>query len=280
MNLTGANSEKFPSQNAIAIIPARLASTRLPGKALIELAGKPMVCWVAQRARAAKNISRVIIATDSIEIYARAEAHGIEVVMTDANHASGTDRVAEVAADLLEAEIIVNVQGDEPLISPETIEQAVDEMARDSVAGIVTTWEPIEGIGELLNFDNVKVVVGDDGYALYFSRSPMPFPREAFLKYGDPNEALVSEPGLWPNYRKHTGLYVYRRDVLLQFTRWPQTTLEKYEGLEQLRALEHGVKIRVIKAAASSIGVDTEEDLEKVRSLIEDGSFGYRSVSS
>ncbi len=273
VNLTGENSQNIPSKNAIAIIPARLASTRLPGKALIELAGKPMVCWVAERARAAKNVSRVIIATDSIEIYTRAEAHGIEVVMTDSNHASGTDRVAEVAADLPEAEIIVNVQGDEPLISPETIEQAVDEMAKDSAAGIVTTWEPIESIEELLNFDNVKVVVGDNGYALYFSRSPMPFPREAFLRHGDPNEALMCEPELWSNYRKHTGLYVYRRDVLLQFTNWPQTRLEKYEGLEQLRALEHGVKIRVIKAAASSIGVDTQEDLDKVRALIEEGRF-------
>jgi 3-deoxy-manno-octulosonate cytidylyltransferase (CMP-KDO synthetase) len=280
VNLTGPNSENIPSKNAVAIIPARLASTRLPGKALIELAGKPMVCWVAERAHAARNISRVIIATDSLDIYARAEAHGIEVVMTDSNHASGTDRVAEVAADLPEAEIIVNVQGDEPLISPETIEQAVDEMARDSAADIVTTWEPIESIQELLNFDNVKVVVRDDGYALYFSRSPMPFPREAFLRHGDPNEALMCEPELWPNYRKHTGLYVYRRDVLLQFTRWPPTTLEKYEGLEQLRALEHDVKIRVIKAAAPSIGVDTEEDLEKVRTLIEQGSLSYRSVSS
>ena len=273
MNLTGANSQNIPSKNAIAIIPARLASTRLPGKALIELAGKPMVCWVAERARAAKNVSRVIIATDSIEIYARAEAHGIEVVMTDSNHASGTDRVAEVAAELSDAEIIVNVQGDEPLISPETIEQAIDEMAKDSAAGIVTTWEPIESLEELLNFDNVKVVVGDNGYALYFSRSPMPFPRDAFLRHGDPNEALMFEPELLSNYRKHTGLYVYRREVLLQFTRWPQTRLEKYEGLEQLRALEHGVKIRVIKAAASSIGVDTQEDLDKVRALIEEGRF-------
>jgi 3-deoxy-manno-octulosonate cytidylyltransferase (CMP-KDO synthetase) len=273
VNLTGANSQNISSKNAIAIIPARLASTRLPGKALIELAGKPMVCWVAERARAAKNVSRVIIATDSIEIYACAEAHGIGVVMTDSNHASGTDRVAEVAAELSDAEIIVNVQGDEPLISPETIEQAVDEMENDSAAGIVTTWEPIESLGELLNFDNVKVVVGDNGYALYFSRSPVPFPRDAFLRHGDPNEALMFEPELWSNYRKHTGLYVYRRDVLLQFTRWPQTTLEKYEGLEQLRALEHGVKIRVIKAAASSIGVDTQEDLDKVRALIEEGRF-------
>jgi len=273
VNLTGENSQNIPSKNAIAIIPARLASTRLPGKALIELAGKPMVCWVAERARAAKNVSRVIIATDSLEIYARAEAHGIEVVMTDSNHKSGTDRVAEVAAELSDADIIVNVQGDEPLISPETIEQAVDEMEQDSAAGIVTTWEPIEALEELLNFDNVKVVVGDNGYALYFSRSPVPFPRDAFLRHGDPNDALICEPELWSNYRKHTGLYVYRREVLLQFTRWPQTRLEKYEGLEQLRALEHGVKIRVIKAAASSIGVDTQEDLDKVRALIEEGRF-------
>ena len=239
-----------------------------------------MVCWVAERARAAKNVSRVMIATDSLEIYARAEAHGIEVVMTDSQHASGTDRVAEVAASLPEAEIIVNVQGDEPLISPETIEQAVDEMANDATAGIVTTWESIESVDELLNFDNVKVAVGDNGYALYFSRSPMPFPREAFLRHGDPNVALESEPGLWTNYRKHTGLYVYRRDVLLQFTQWPQTTLEKYEGLEQLRALEHDVKIRVIKAAATSIGVDTEADLEKVRDLIEQQGLNFGSVSS
>jgi len=273
VNHAGAKSQNIPSKNAVAIIPARLASTRLPGKALIELAGKPMVCWAADRARAAKNVSRVIVATDSIEIYARAEAHGIEVVLTDSKHASGTDRVAEVAAGLPDAEIIVNVQGDEPLISPETIEQAVAEMAHDSAAGIVTTWEPIESLGELLNFDNVKVVIGDNGYALYFSRSPMPFPQEAYLRYGDPNDALNNEPGIWSNYRKHTGLYVYRRDVLLQFTRWPQTTLEKFEGLEQLRALEHGVKIRVIKAAATSIGVDTQEDLDKVRGLIEEGRF-------
>jgi len=273
VNHAGANSQNIPSKNTVAIIPARLASTRLPGKALIELAGKPMVCWVAERARAAKNVSRVIIATDSIEIYATAETHGIEVVMTDSHHASGTDRVAEVAAGLPEAEIIVNVQGDEPLISPKTIEQAVDEIANDSKAGIVTTWEPIEALDQLLNFDNVKVVVGDDGYALHFSRSPMPFPREAYLRYGDPNEALMNEPDIWMNYRKHTGLYVYRRDVLLQFTQWPQTTLEKFEGLEQLRALEHGVKIRVIKAAATSIGVDTQEDLDKARDLIEGERF-------
>ena len=273
MNLAGSNSQKIPSRNAIAIIPARLASTRLPGKALIELAGKPMVCWVAERARAAKNVSRVIIATDNEEILKCAEDNGIEAVMTDPNHSSGTDRVAEVVANLPDADIVVNVQGDEPLISPKTIERAVEEISNDGVAGIVTTWEPIESLEGLLNFDSVKVVIGDDGYALYFSRSPMPFPREAYLRHGDPNEALMCEPDLWRNYRKHTGLYVYRRDVLLEFTHWPQTTLERYEGLEQLRALEHGVKIKLIQASTSSVGVDTQEDLDKVRAMIEEGKF-------
>ena len=246
----------------------------------MEIAGKPMVCWVAERARAAKNVSRVIVATDNPEVFRLVKECGIEVVMTDANHASGTDRVAEVVRSLPDAEVVVNVQGDEPMISPETIERAVDAMFNDPVAGIVTTWEPIGSLDQLLNFDNVKVVIGDDGYALYFSRSPMPFPRDAYLRHGDPNEALAEEAELWSNYRKHTGLYVYRRDVLLQFTRWPQTTLEKYEGLEQLRALEHGVKIRLIQASSSSIGVDTEQDLERVKALVEEGKFQTIGVVS
>jgi len=239
-----------------------------------------MVCWVAERARAAKNISRVIVATHNPEVLRRVKDYGIEVVMTDASHASGTDRVAEVARNLPDAEVVVNVQGDEPMISPETIESAVDAIFSDPNAGIVTTWEPIESLDQLLNFDTVKVVVGDDGYALYFSRSPMPFPRDAYLKHGDPNVALDEEPQLWPNYRKHTGLYVYRRDVLLEFTGWPQTTLERYEGLEQLRALEHGIKIRLIQASGSSIGVDTATDLERVKALVEEGKFQTVGVVS
>jgi 3-deoxy-manno-octulosonate cytidylyltransferase (CMP-KDO synthetase) len=280
VNLAGTNSQNTPSNSAVAVIPARWASTRLPGKALIEIAGKPMVCWVAERARAAKNISRVIVATDNPEVLRRVKDYGIEVVMTDASHASGTDRVGEVARNLPDAEVVVNVQGDEPMISPETIESAVDAIFSDPNAGIVTTWEPIESLDQLLNFDTVKVVVGDDGYALYFSRSPMPFPRDAYLKHGDPNVALDEEPQLWPNYRKHTGLYVYRRDVLLEFTGWPQTTLERYEGLEQLRALEHGIKIRLIQASGSSIGVDTATDLERVKALVEEGKFQTVGVVS
>jgi len=273
VNLAGPNQQNIPITNAVAVIPARLASTRLPGKALIEIAGKPMVCWVAERARAARNISRVMVATDSETVFDAVKANGIEAVMTDPNHECGTDRVAEVVRNLPEAEIIVNVQGDEPLISPETIERAVDTMSRETVAGIVTTWEPIESLDDLLNFDLVKVVVDDHDYAVYFSRSPVPFPRDAALRHGGPHEALINEPELWRNFRKHTGLYVYRREVLLEFTRWPQTTLERFERLEQLRALEYGIKIRVIQASTTSIGVDTADDLERVRVLVGEGKF-------
>jgi len=169
--------------HTVAIVPARLASTRLPGKALIDIAGKPMVCWVAERARAARNVDRVIVATDSQEIADAVQARGVEAVLTAAHHTSGTDRVAEVAAKIPDAEIIVNVQGDEPLISPATIERAVETMAagisKHSGAGIVTTWEPIESLDDLLNPDLVKVVLDEDENAVYFSRSPVPYPRDA-----------------------------------------------------------------------------------------------------
>ena len=228
-----------------------------------------MVCWVAERARAAQNVERVIVATDSQEIVDAVTASGFEAMLTDVNHASGTDRVAEVAAKILDAEIIVNVQGDEPLISPETIEKAVAtmaaEMAKPDGAGIVTTWEPIASLDELLNFDLVKVVIDDEDNAVYFSRSPIPFPRDAAKKHGGPHEALNAEPELFKLFRKHTGLYVYRRDVLLEFTRWPQSRLEKIEALEQLRALAHEVKIKVVEACSTSIGVDTAEDLELLK---------------
>ncbi|HEU4933838.1 MAG TPA: 3-deoxy-manno-octulosonate cytidylyltransferase [Pyrinomonadaceae bacterium] len=256
----------------VAIVPARLASTRLPGKALIDIAGKPMVCWVAERARLARNVDRVIVATDSQQIVDAVRSCGFEAVLTSPHHTSGTDRVAEVAAQISDAEIIVNVQGDEPLISPETIERAVDVMAaeisKQDGAGIVTTWEPIDSLDDLLNPDLVKVVLNENEMAVYFSRSPMPYPRDAAKRHGSPEAALISEPELFKNFRKHTGLYVYRRNVLLEFTKWPPSRLEQIEALEQLRALEHGVKIKVVKACSSSTGVDTAEDLERVRELV------------
>jgi 3-deoxy-manno-octulosonate cytidylyltransferase (CMP-KDO synthetase) len=272
VNQTGSNPPINPQTNTVAIIPARFASTRLPGKALLEIDGTPMVCWVAERTLEAKSVSRVIVATDSQEVFDAVRKGGFEAAMTDPNHRTGTDRIAELAARLDDAQIIVNVQGDEPLIQPETIDRAVEQMIKEirslSGVGIVTTWEPITGLGELLNSSVVKVVAGDDNIALYFSRSPMPFPRDATEEHGDPNLAVELDSSLIANFRKHTGLYVYRRDILLEFTKWPQTRLEQFERLEQLRALEHGVKIRVIPAAGASIGVDTEEDLERVRQLV------------
>lgn len=232
-----------------------------------------MVCWVAERALAARNVDRVIVATDSQQIVNVVQASGIEAVMTAVDHKSGTDRVAEVAATLSYAQIIVNVQGDEPMISPETIERAVDAMAVEKVkpngAGIVTTWEPIESIDDLLNPDLVKVVLDSNKYAVYFSRSPIPYPRDAIKTHGSPEAALRNEPELLKLFRKHTGLYVYRREVLLEFTKWPQSRLEKIEALEQLRALEHGVGIKVVEACERSTGVDTIDDLERVRAVME-----------
>jgi 3-deoxy-manno-octulosonate cytidylyltransferase (CMP-KDO synthetase) len=262
----------YPVNHTVAIVPARLASTRLPGKALIEIAGKPMVCWVAERARAARNVDRVIVATDSEQILDAVQRTGIDAVLTAPEHTSGTDRVAEVAGNIPEAEIVVNVQGDEPMISPATIERAVDTMAleisKSDGAGIVTTWEPIESISDLLNPDLVKVVLDGNDNAAYFSRSPIPYPRDAVKRHGSPDAALENEPELLKLFRKHTGLYVYRRDVLLEFTKWPPSRLEQIEALEQLRALEHGIKIKVVEACAASTGVDTFADLERVRELM------------
>jgi 3-deoxy-manno-octulosonate cytidylyltransferase (CMP-KDO synthetase) len=165
-------------------------------------------------------VGRVIVATDDERILVAVRDSGNEAVMTRPDHASGSDRVAEVAQTLAPGTIIINVQGDEPLISPSTIDAAVEEMMKGD-ADIVTVCEPLTSLyGELLNFNVVKVVIGEDGRALYFSRSPMPFPREASLRHGgDPNRALENEPELFSNFRKHIGLYVYRREYLLKFTK-------------------------------------------------------------
>ncbi|MBV9241077.1 MAG: 3-deoxy-manno-octulosonate cytidylyltransferase [Acidobacteria bacterium] len=263
---------KNPEQSIIAVIPARYSSTRLPGKMLREIGGKPLILHTLDRARSAKTVDRVIVATDDERISNVVSQAGGEAVMTSPDHRSGSDRIAEVAKELPEGSIIVNVQGDEPVIRPETIDVAVQALIDDPRADMSTTCEPITDLwGELLNGNVVKVVIGEYGYAVYFSRSPMPWPREASLRHGgDPNHAITEEPELLrEHYHKHTGLYVYRREFLLQFASWPQTRLEKWEMLEQLRALEHGAKIRVVDAVGTSIGVDTEEDLKRVRELLE-----------
>lgn len=259
---------KFPTQNVVAIIPARYASIRLPGKMLLDIDGKPLIVRTMEQVAQATTIGRVIVATDDERIFDAVSIAGGEAVMTSAEHASGSDRLAEVAENLPDAEIIVNVQGDEPLISPDTIDGVVRALIDDPKADMATACEPIADIGELLNFNVVKVVFGENGYALYFSRSPMPFPRDASLRHdGNPNAAIINEPDLISIFRKHTGIYAYRREYLLKFTAWAQTKLEKIESLEQLRALENGAKIKVVPAGSQSVGVDTQDDLDAVREV-------------
>ncbi|MFL6466629.1 MAG: 3-deoxy-manno-octulosonate cytidylyltransferase [Pyrinomonadaceae bacterium] len=259
-----------PLNNVIAIIPARYASVRLPGKMLLPIAGRPLILHTVEQVKAATNVDRVVVATDDERIFNAVRESGNEAVLTRADHSSGSDRIAEVAEPLPEGSIIVNVQGDEPLISPETIDAAVGAMLQGD-SDIVTVCEPLTSLhDELLNFNVVKVVFTEDRRALYFSRSPMPFPRDASLRHGgDPNRALENEPKLFEHFRKHVGLYVYSREYLLQFTKLPQTRLEKFESLEQLRALENRATIRVVDAVGTSIGVDTREDFERAKDIIE-----------
>ena len=258
-------AEKNHQKNVIAIIPARLFSTRLPNKLLLPINDKPLILWTLAQAKKARNVSRVIVATDSEEILRVVEKSGNEAVLTSENHQSGSDRIAEVAETLPENSIIVNVQGDEPLISPTTIEKAVSAILQDDSIDVATTCEMIHDIKDVLSADVVKVVCNENGFALYFSRSPIPFPREAVKKYGSLKNALQADANLLALYRKHTGLYVFGREFLLKFTRMRQTNLEKTEMLEQLRALENGAKIKVVEVAESSIGVDTAEDFERVK---------------
>jgi 3-deoxy-manno-octulosonate cytidylyltransferase (CMP-KDO synthetase) len=248
----------------VAIIPARYNSTRLPGKPLVEIAGKPMVLRVVERARQAASINRVIVATDDERVFQVVAGAGVEAVMTSPDHATGTDRLAEVAAGM-DAEIVVNVQGDEPLIEPSTIEAAVAPLLADRSIVMSTTCEPIESVEDALKTNVVKVVIDREGFALCFSRNPIPFPREAVLEHGSIKAALRAQPELLRAFNKHTGLYAYRRDFLLTYAELPPTPLEQSERLEQLRALEHGYRIKVIAVAHRSIGVDTPEDLKLVR---------------
>lgn len=262
---TGSN----PQKKAVAVIPARYDSVRLPGKPLLMIGGKPLIVRVAERAAAAKSISRTIVATDDPRICEVANKAGFDAAITRADHVSGTDRVAEVAHNL-RAGIIVNLQGDEPLIDPETIDRAVNALVNDPSAQMATTCEPISDASEVLNQSVVKVTMDANSYATNFSRHPIPFPNQAVERHGSIEAALRNpdESGLLSSFRKHTGLYAYRREFLLEFASWPQSESERAASLEQLRALDRGVKIKVVEAASTSIGVDTMEDLERVRAIV------------
>ncbi|MDT8441719.1 MAG: 3-deoxy-manno-octulosonate cytidylyltransferase [Desulfuromonadales bacterium] len=241
---------------ATVVIPARYASTRFPGKPLADLCGKPMIQWVYERSARCAAVERVLVATDDRRIAAAVEAFGGEVVMTRDDHPSGTDRLAEVAGRI-DAELIVNVQGDEPLIEPAMIAAAVQPLCDDPAIPMGTLRTPLTSLAEYHNPNVVKVVTDRQGFALYFSRAPIPFAR-------DFQEQL---PQRWPELAtaRHVGLYVYRRDFLLRFPGLAPTPLEQQECLEQLRALEHGYRIYVARTDLPGHGVDTPEDLEVVR---------------
>ncbi|MBF1683792.1 MAG: 3-deoxy-manno-octulosonate cytidylyltransferase [Selenomonas sp.] len=231
----------------LCIIPARYASTRLPGKPLRDIAGKPMIVRVYERATGAQRVHEVVVATDDERIRAAVEEHGGNAVMTRADHATGTDRLAEVAAQRPDCDLIINVQGDEPLIDPAVIDALVAPFEHDAALMMATAKTEITDAAEMENPNNVKVVVDRTGNALYFSRARIPYARNAGAKV-----------------YKHIGIYAYRRDFLLAYAKMAQTKLECSESLEQLRALENGYRIRVVETDAVFIGVDTEEDLAAV----------------
>jgi 3-deoxy-manno-octulosonate cytidylyltransferase (CMP-KDO synthetase) len=253
----------FPSELArslraarvVGIIPSRYQSTRLPGKPLALIGDKTMIEHVYRRAGAARSLDAIVVATDDERVANAVDAFGGVAVMTRADHATGTDRLAEVAA-VLECAVIVNIQGDEPMMSPDAIDEAAEPLLSQPDEQIATLRKRIDHPDDLAKPSVVKVVVDRTGYALYFTRTAVPYVRE-----GRP------VPVFW----RHLGLYVYRRDFLLTLATLPQTPLELAEGLEQLRVLEHGYRIATVETDADAIGVDTPDDLEHVRRLMSVG---------
>jgi 3-deoxy-manno-octulosonate cytidylyltransferase (CMP-KDO synthetase) len=240
----------------IAVVPARYGSSRLPAKALAEIGGVPMVVRVWRQASKAQSLSRVVVATDDERIAAPVREAGAEAIMTSPAHASGTDRIAEVAT-LIQADVYVNVQGDLPFIEPADLDALVAPMRADETISMATLATPIIDALEWNNPSVVKVVCGASGDALYFSRSPIPHMRDG----GMPKQAL-----------RHIGVYAYRRDFLMKFAALPEGVLERVEKLEQLRALEHGYTIRVVASVKPSLEVDTAADLARARDVATDST--------
>ncbi len=239
-----------PVKKIDAIIPARYGSTRFEGKPLAIIHGKPMIQYVYERTRKCPLIGRVIVATDHERIWRVVKGFGGEAVLTSPDHRSGTDRIAEVARGL-DSDIIVNVQGDEPLLEPEMLKEGLLPLIEDKDLPVSTLASRITEEGEAFSPHVVKVVFDSRGYALYFSRSPIPYGRTR------------------PSYYKHIGIYFYRRSFLLHLTRLDPTPLEETEGLEQLRVLENGFRMKVVLTDHQTIGVDTPEDLERVKEVME-----------
>ncbi len=240
------------------VIPARYASTRLPGKPLLDIAGKPMVIRVAEQA-AKSEADAVVIATDFEKILDVCQAHDVNAVLTRMDHVSGTDRIAEVVEKLNwdDSDIVVNVQGDEPLVDPRLIQEVAENLANNKAAVMATACHSIHDEASLLNPNVVKVVIDDEGNAMYFSRSPIPYPRDETYKAN-----IVAN--------RHIGIYAYRVGFLKQYAQLTPTEIEKIESLEQLRVLQHGFKISVsMTDYPPASGVDTQKDLDAVRKTFE-----------
>lgn len=242
------------SVRVVVVIPARYASTRLPGKPLVSLAGKPMIQRVYERAKLAQRADRVVVATDDERIVKAVEGFGGEARMTRSDHRTGTERVAEVAAHE-EGDVFVNVQGDEPLLDPVAIDTAVASLLEEPAAAIGTVATPIKTPADIMDPNVVKTVLDFDGNALYFSRAPIPWVRDTASK-------------IQVRHLKHLGLYVFQREALLEYPTLPQGELERIEQLEQLRWLENGWKIRVAEVEHDAVSVDVPEDVKRVEKLL------------
>lgn len=240
------------SNKTAIIIPARYGSTRLPGKPLIKIKNKTIIEWVYEKASQSKFADKVIVATDDVRIFNAVKEFGGIVEMTSSGHQSGSDRIAEIIRKNPDIEIAVNVQGDEPLITPESIDEAIKLLKYDDKAEISTLIREVTEEEEINNPNIVKVVFDNNNYALYFSRSPIPYERNRNIT----------------KIYAHIGLYAYRRNSLIKMTELSQSSLEKAESLEQLRALQNGMKIKVIPVNYKPIGIDTPEDLEKFKSYL------------
>lgn len=239
---------------ALVVIPARYASTRLPAKLLLAETGTPLIVHTAERAAAARRVDRVVVATDDERIATAVRAHGFDAAMTSPTCVSGTDRVAEVARES-DAEVIVNVQGDEPEVDPALIDSLIDAAGADPTADLFTASVPFEDPAHADDPAAVKVVVDSSGRALYFSRARIPFRRDADAVPPERRHDAVAP-------RLHVGIYAFRRPALLEFAEWPPSALERTEGLEQLRALDNGMAIHVVAWHAGHAGIDTREDYD------------------
>jgi 3-deoxy-manno-octulosonate cytidylyltransferase (CMP-KDO synthetase) len=247
---------------AVAIIPARWASTRFPGKPLYEIAGKPLLRHVWERCCRARKTSATIIATDDMRIAEASFGWGADVALTSRNHQSGTDRIAEVAKRLREFSIIINVQGDEPLVDPGLIDRLVETLRTNRQLGLVTAAHPFSEARDARSSHQVKVVIDGAGNALYFSRAPIPASKNA----GNVSSLFL----------RHQGIYGFRRATLLRFVKWKRTPLERCESLEQLRALENGVRVHVLVTKHGSPGVDTPADAQAVAASLHEKSAWRR----